>query len=134
MTIAETHAKYVLTPWLAQGGLRAPVIERGEGSFLVDEEGKRYLDLGSGLVAVNLGHGHPKVVEAIKQQAETLAYAAPSLFNDKRAELAAELSELSPWKGEGCRTFFTTTGAESNDDAIRIARAITGRYKVLSAY
>ena len=56
MSIAETHAKYVLTPWLAQGGLRAPVIDRGEGSFLVDEEGKCYFDLGSGLIAVNPGY------------------------------------------------------------------------------
>ncbi|MBX3189466.1 MAG: aminotransferase class III-fold pyridoxal phosphate-dependent enzyme [Labilithrix sp.] len=128
------HAKHVLTPWLAQGGLAAPVIVRGEGRYIFDADGTKYFDLGSGLIAVNLGHGHPKVVKAIQEQAATLCYAAPSLFHDKRAELAAELSEISPWKGEGCRTFFTTTGAESNDDAVRIARAITGRQKVLTAY
>lgn len=130
------HAKFVLTPWMTQGGLAAPVIVRGEGRYIYDAEGKKYLDLGSGLVAVNLGHGHPKVVAAIREQAETLCYAAPSMFNDKRAELAAELSSIAPWNvdGEGCRTFFTTTGAESNDDAVRIARAITGRTKILAAY
>jgi taurine--2-oxoglutarate transaminase len=136
------HAKYVLTPWMAQGGLAAPVIVRGEGRYLYDADGKKYFDMASGLIAVNLGHGHPKVVAAIQEQAATLGYAAPSLFHDKRAELAEELSKISPWAGtggragmaEGCRTFFTTTGAESNDDAVRIARAITGRHKILTAY
>lgn len=128
------HAKHVLSPWLPQGGYAAPVIVRGEGSYLFDADGKKYLDLGSGLIAVNLGHGHPKVVKAIQDQAATLCYVAPGLFNDKRAELAAELSAMSPWTGEGCRAFFTTAGADANDDAVRIARAITGRTKVLAAY
>jgi len=132
----EKHAKFVLSPWLAQGGLVAPVITRGEGSFLFDEDGKKYFDLGSGLIAVNLGHGHPKVVKAIQDQAAEIGYAAPSLFNEKRALLAEELSAISPWapSGEGCRTFFTTAGAEANDDALRIAQHLTGRRKVLSAY
>jgi taurine--2-oxoglutarate transaminase len=132
--IQARHAKHVLTPWSAQGGLTAPVIVRGEGRYLFDADGQRYFDLASGLVAVNLGHGHPKVVEAIREQATLLQYAAPANFHDKRALLAEELSELSPWKGEGGRTFFTTTGAESNDDAVRMARAMTGRSKILSAY
>jgi taurine--2-oxoglutarate transaminase len=134
--LQEKHRKHVLTPWLAQGGLTAPVIVRGEGRHLYDTDGNKYLDLGSGLIAVNLGHAHPKVVKAIQDQAATLGYAAPSLFHDKRAELAEELSAMSPWSagGEGCRTFFTTTGAESNDDAVRLARAVTGRTKVLTAY
>jgi taurine--2-oxoglutarate transaminase len=128
------HQKHVLTPWAAQAGLVAPVIARAEGRYLYDTDGKKYLDLASGLIAVNLGHGHPKVVKAIQEQAATLCYSAPSMFHGARAELAAELSAISPWKEEGCRTFFTTTGAESNDDAVRIARALTGRQKVLTAY
>lgn len=131
--LAAKHAKHVLTPWLAQGGLTAPVIVRGEGSYIFDADGKRYLDLASGLIAVNLGHGHPKVVKAMQEQAATLCYSAPSLFNDKRAELAEALSRIAPWS-EGCRTFFTTAGADANDDAVRIARAYTGRTKVLAAY
>jgi taurine--2-oxoglutarate transaminase len=132
--IQAKHAKHVLTPWMAQGGLAAPVIVRGEGRYLYDADGTKFFDLGSGLIAVNLGHGHPKVVKAMQDQAQTLCYAAPGLFNEQRAELAHELSEMSPWKGEGCRTFFTTTGAESNDDAVRLARSITGRTKVLAGY
>ncbi|MDF2695375.1 MAG: Omega-amino acid--pyruvate aminotransferase [Labilithrix sp.] len=133
--IQAKHSKYVLSPWLAQGGLVAPVIVKGEGSYLFDSDGKKYLDLGSGLIAVNLGHGHPKLVAAIQEQASQLGYAAPSLFHDKRALLGEELSAMSPWSGgEGCRTFFTTAGADANDDAVRIARAYTGRTKVLTAY
>jgi taurine--2-oxoglutarate transaminase len=132
--LQQKHAKHVLSPWVAQGGLTAPVIVRADGRYLEDSDGKRYLDLGSGLIAVNLGHAHPRVVAAIQEQAATLAYAAPVLFHDKRALLAEKLSAISPWTGEGCRTFFTTTGAESNDDAVRLARAITGRPKVLTAY
>jgi taurine--2-oxoglutarate transaminase len=133
--IQAKHAKYILTPWSAQGGLAAPVIVRGEGSYLFDTDGKKYLDLGSGLIAVNLGHGHKKVVAAIQEQAETLCYATPSFFHDKRAELGEELSAMSPWaKDGGARTFFTCAGADANDDAIRLARHITGRTKVLTAY
>lgn len=133
--IQAKHAKYILTPWSAQGGLTAPVITRGEGSYLFDADGKKYLDFGSGLIAVNLGHGHKKVVAAIQEQAATLCYAAPSFFHDKRAELGEELSAMSPWaKDGGARTFFATAGADANDDAVRIARAITGRAKILTAY
>ena len=85
--IQAKHSKYVLSPWVPQGGLVAPVIVRGEGSYLFDADGKKYLDLGSGLIAVNLGHSHPKVVAAIQELAGMLGYAAPSLFHDKRAEL-----------------------------------------------
>src|SRR5262245_29698824 len=117
--LSNKHARYVLSPWLPQGGLAAPVIVRGEGSYLFDAEGKRYFDFASGLGAVNLGHGHKKVVSAIQEQAATLCYAPPALFHDKRADLAEALSAMSPWaeSGEGCRTFFTCGGADANDDA-----------------
>lgn len=133
--IQAKHAKYILTPWSAQGGLAAPVMVRGEGSYLYDVDGKKYLDLGSGLIAVNLGHGHKKVVSAIQEQAAKLCYAAPSFFHDTRAELGEALSAMSPWANDGgARTFFTTNGADANDDAVRIARAYTGRTKILTAY
>ncbi len=131
--IQEKHQRYVLSPWLPQGGLTAPVMVRGEGRYLYDNDGAKYFDLGSGLIAVNLGHGHPKVVKAIQDQAARLCYAAPSLFNQERAELAEALSKLSPWS-EGCRAFFTTAGAEANDDVVRLARHLTGRSKIMTAY
>ncbi len=128
-----SDARYVLNPWTAQRNLSMPSIERGEGVYLYDDTGKRYLDLASGLVAVNLGHGHPAVVAAIAEQAAKLCYASPALFNGARAQLAEELSGVSPWR-EGARTFFTTGGAQANEDAVKMARAITGRHKVLCAF
>ncbi|GAC1567523.1 MAG: aspartate aminotransferase family protein [Vulcanimicrobiaceae bacterium] len=128
-----SHAQYVLSPWSAQKSLSMPAIDRASGVYLYDDTGKRYLDLSSGLVAVNLGHTHPRVVAAIAEQAGRLCYSSPALFNTKRAELAEELSRISPWL-EGCRTFFTTNGAQANEDAMKMARAITGRHKVLAAY
>jgi taurine--2-oxoglutarate transaminase len=131
--VAALHARYVLTPWVAQANRRPPTIVRGEGSYLYDTDGKRYLDFSAGLVAVNLGHGHPKVAEAIAVQAGRLAYAAPGFGHDKRAELARAIVELGPWP-EGGRVFFTTGGGEANEDAIKFARAVTGRHKILTAY
>ncbi|APD08263.1 MULTISPECIES: aminotransferase class III-fold pyridoxal phosphate-dependent enzyme [Thermus] len=133
MDLKALHKRHVLTPWVAQASLSPPLVVRGEGVWLWDAEGHRYLDLSAGLVAVNLGHGHPKVVKAIAEQAATLAYAAPSLFHDKRALLAKALSDLAPWP-EGARVFFTPSGAEANEDAIKFARHLTGRFKVLAAY
>jgi taurine---2-oxoglutarate transaminase len=131
--LSAVHAKYVLTPWVAQGNRKAPIIVRGEGSYLYDDRGRRYLDFSAGLVAVNLGHAHPAVAAAIAEQAHRLTYAAPTFGNDKRAELARAIIELAPWS-EGGRVFFTTGGGEANEDAMKFARAITGRHKVLSAY
>lgn len=123
----------VLVPWSVQGNLNPPVIVRGEGSFFFDDEGKRYLDLTSGYVAVPLGHGHPEVVAAIQEQAARLCWTASSYFNDVRAEYAELLSSVSPW-ASGSRVHYACGGAEANDDAIKIARLITKRPKVLTAY
>ncbi len=131
--IAALHRRYVLTPWSVQGMLDMPSIERGEGSFLYDADGKRYLDLSAGLVAVNLGHAHPLVVRAIAEQAARLCYASPQFFNAARARYAERLSSHAPWK-EGARAFFTTGGGEANEDAVKMSRTITGRHKVLAAY
>ena len=131
--LRQLHANHVLTPWSMQKASDPPMVVRADGVYYEDAEGKRYLDLSSGLIAVNLGHGHPKVVKAIQEQAARLCYAPPSLANDVRAQLADELSTLAPWQ-EGARSFFTTSGADANEDAIKMARMRTGRLKVLTAY
>jgi taurine--2-oxoglutarate transaminase len=132
--IALKHRRFVLTPWVAQGGLDAPTIVRGEGVYLYDADGLRYLDLTSGLIAANLGHGHPTVRAAMHAQIDRLCFGPPNWFNDTRAELAEALIELAPWAGEGGRAYFTTGGAQANEDAVKFARVLTGRPKVLSAY
>ena len=131
--IAVTHRRHVLTPWSAQAKIDMPIIDRAEGVYLYDADGKRYLDLSAGLVAVNLGHAHPELVQAIAEQAARLTYASPQFFNTTRAQLGERLSKLAPWS-EGARAFFTTGGGEANEDAVKMARTITGRHKVLAAY
>ncbi|HMF29706.1 MAG TPA: aminotransferase class III-fold pyridoxal phosphate-dependent enzyme [Candidatus Cybelea sp.] len=130
---AALHARHVLTPWVAQGGRNPPVVVRGEGSYLYDDRGKRYIDFSAGLVAVNLGHGHAAVADAIGEQARTLAYAAPTFAHDGRAELARAIVDLAPWPAGG-RVFFTTGGGEANEDAMKFARTLRGRHKILTAY
>ncbi len=132
-TKAERSARNVLAPWSKQAAINTPTFVKGEGSWLFDDSGKRYLDLSAGLVAVNMGHAHPRIVGAIAEQAARVAYVPPSLINDTRNELADFLSDISPWE-EGGRTFFTTGGGEANEDAIKMARMITGRSKVLASY
>jgi taurine--2-oxoglutarate transaminase len=132
-TLATKHARYVLTPWLAQGALAPPVIVRGEGIYLYDADGNRYADLTSGLIAANLGHGHAAVRAAMHEQVDRLCFSPPSWFNDVRAELGEMLVALAPWNGRG-RVFFSTSGAAANEDAVKFARAVTGRTKVLAGY
>jgi taurine--2-oxoglutarate transaminase len=131
--LAAKHKRFVLTPWVAQGGHTAPTIVRGEGVRIYDADGNAYLDLSSGLVATNLGHSHPRVVAAIREQAERICFVPPGLFSDVRAQLAEELVALGPWP-EGGRAYFTAAGADANEDAMKLARSVTGRPKILTAY
>lgn len=133
MNVTLRRTSRVLTPWVAQANRSVPTIVRGERSFLYDDTGKRYIDFSAGLVAVNLGHAHPAVVNAIADQAANVCYIAPSLGNDKRERLAEAIIELGPWD-EGGRVFFTAGGGEANEDAVKIARTLSGRDKILTAY
>ena len=83
-------------------------------------------------MCTNIGHGHPKVIEAIKRQAETLAYANPFMATEPRARLGAKLAEITP--GDIDTFFFTNGGAEANENAIKLARFVTGRHKILARY
>jgi taurine--2-oxoglutarate transaminase len=128
------HREYVLTPWVAQGNLDVPVIVRGEGVYMYDADGKRYGDLSSGLVAVNLGHGHKTVLAEMHAQIDRLCFSPTNWFQDGRAKLSEALSKISPWANEGCRAFYSTSGAQGNEDAVKFARMLTNRHKVLTAY
>ena len=118
--------------WRRQGGWNPLVVARAEGSKFWDSSGREYLDLSSQLIASNLGHSNPRVAEAIATQARTLAYAVPGFATEARARLSAALTEVLP-KGLG-RYFFSTSGTEANEAALKIARAATGRSKVVSRY
>ncbi len=129
--IASQTKEHVLVSWSAQGALAPVVITRAQGSWLYAGE-RRILDFSSGLVNVNLGHGHPKVVKAIQEQAERLCYVTPSFGEEQRAELARLVAEVAP--GDLTKTLFTTGGTEANEHAVRIARMVTGRHKILTQW
>lgn len=130
--VRQNDRAHVFHSWSAQGQINPLPVAGGEGCEFFDFEGKRYLDFASQLVYTNLGHQHPKVVAAIKEQAERLCVIQPSFANEPASELAALLAELAP--GDLNMTFFTNAGAEANENAIRIARMATGRHKILAAW
>lgn len=101
------------------------VITRGEGSWVYDEHGKKYLDLGSAQGVAMLGHCHPAVVEAISRQAETLTLCPNFLYNDVRAEFAQALIEVLP--SHLPYLFLANSGAEAVDGALKFARLFTKR-------
>lgn len=123
---------HVFHSWSAQD-LIAPVpIAGGEGAVFWDDDGNRYVDFCSQLVNLNLGHQHPRMVEAIKAQADKLCTVAPVFANDARSEAARLICSHAPEGME--KVFFTNGGAEAVENAIRMAKLHTGRHKVLSAY
>ena len=83
-------------------------------------------------MCVNIGHGDERVIAAIQEQAATLAYANPFMATEPRARLGAKLAEITP--GDIDVFFFTNGGAEANENAIKLARAVTGRHKILARY
>jgi taurine---2-oxoglutarate transaminase len=123
---------HVFHSWSAQGHIDPLPIAGGEGRYFWDYAGNRYLDFSSQLINLNIGHRHPKVIKAIKEQAERLPTIAPHFANDQRSEAARLIAEAAP--GDLNRVFFTNGGTEANEHAVRMARLVTGRPKVLSAY
>lgn len=125
-------ARHVLHSWSAHADLRPVVVAGAEGAHFWDEDGRRWLDFSSQLVNVNVGHRHPKLIAAIKAQAEKLCTVAPYHANEATSEAARLIAELAP--GDLNRVFFTNGGAEAVENAIRMARLHTGRHKILTAY
>jgi len=144
MTIADTTAnltaeeivalskRHSIFSWSAQAALNPIPMVRGEGIYFWDAEGKRYIDMNSQLMCVNIGHGDKRVIEAIKRQADELVYAGPGMATAVRARVGKMLADLTP--GDLNRFFFTLGGAEANENAIRIARVVTGRQKIMVRY
>jgi taurine--2-oxoglutarate transaminase len=124
--------RHTFFSWSVQGALNPIPMVRAKGVYFWDAQGKRYLDLNSQLMCVNIGHGDERVIGAIKAQAEELAYAGPSMATRVRAELGQKLSGLTP--GDLDVFFFTLGGAEANENALRLARAYTGRHKIMTRY
>ena len=130
--IVDLTKKHTLFEWSAQGAIDPVPVAGAKGCWFWTPEGKRFLDFNSQLMCVNIGHGDERVVRAIAQQAATLAYASPFMATEARARLGRRLAGICP--GDIDVFFFTSGGAEANENAIKIARQFTGRHKVLSFY
>ncbi len=131
------HGGPVQLFYLKQSAPRRPTVDRGEGIYLWDTQGRRYIDASSGPIASNLGHSNARVAEASDRQMRKVAYASRAFFeNEPNAQLAEIVTRLA---GPGLeRAFFVSGGSEATETAIKLARqyAITqgqsSRWKVLS--
>ena len=130
--IVALSRQHTLFEWSAQAKADPIPVAGAKGCWFWTPEGKRFLDFNSQLMCVNAGHGDPRIVRAIQQQAETLAYVNPFLASEPRARLGKKLAEITP--GDIDVFFFTNGGAEANENAIKLARACTGRHKILAHY
>lgn len=130
--ISETSRQYNLHSWSTQGVLKPKVMIGGEGIYFWDGDGKRYYDMSSQLVNLNIGYGNKKVIKAVQEQAERLAFSAPSFAIDVRSQLAKMVVEAAP--DNMAKVFFTLGGADANENAIKIAKMVTGRFKIFSRY
>ena len=130
--VSQLHAQYIMQSW-SKSGLPAIPVEKADGIYIWDYEGKKYADMSSLLVCSNLGHNNREIVEAIKEQADKMCFMAPGYATEPKSRLAKMVVELA---GEDTyrRVFFTNGGAESNENAIKMARMVTGRCKVFSSY
>jgi taurine--2-oxoglutarate transaminase len=129
VALSKQHSLY---EWSAQAHVDPIPMARAKGIYFWTPEGKRFIDFNSQLMCVNIGHGDPRVIKAIQDQAASLAYANPFMATEPRARLGQKLAEISP--GDIDVFFFTNGGAEANENAIRIARLATGRHKILARY
>ena len=128
--ILRLNREYTFFSWSAQAKINPIVIDRAEGVYFWDPDGKRYLDFNSQLMSINIGHGNKRVADAIAEQAHKLAFAAPQFATEVRGRLGQLLAEVTP--GDLNRFFFTLGGAEANENALRMARMVTGRQKVMA--
>ena len=128
--VARLCREYTLFEWSVQSAVKPICVDRADGVYFWDTDGKRYIDFNSQLMNVNIGHNNRKVIQAIKDQADRLVYTSPFHATDVRGLLGQKLAEISGLK----KSFFTLGGAEANENAVKIARYYTGKHKVLARY
>ena len=130
-----TSAEWLARDEVALAGVLPRITDvvavRGEGSWLWDADGRRYLDFGSGIAVTNTGHCHPKVVAAITAQAETLIHTSVVAHPTGMIRLAERLAGLVPFMTEP-QVFFCNSGAEAVDGSLKLARKVTGKPGVIA--
>ena len=130
--IVSMNREYTFFSWSVQSAANPIPMVRAEGIYFWDATSKRYIDFSSQLMNVNIGHQHPKVVRAIQEQAAQLCFAHPGMATEPRGLLGQKIAAVAP--GDLNKTFFCLGGAEANENAIKMARMFTGRFKVMSRY
>ncbi|HEU5053334.1 MAG TPA: aminotransferase class III-fold pyridoxal phosphate-dependent enzyme [Hanamia sp.] len=130
--IIDENLDYTLFSWSKQKGINPIAVERAEGVYLYDYEGKKYIDFSSGLMNVNIGHGNQRISVSVSNQMQQVCYVTPSSVTKVRGQLGKKLAEICP--GDLNKAFFTLGGADSIENAIKLARVFTGRHKILSRY
>ncbi|WP_026890711.1 aminotransferase class III-fold pyridoxal phosphate-dependent enzyme [Lacrimispora aerotolerans] len=130
--IKSTLKEYNLQSWSKQKGINPISVEKAEGIYFWDYDGNRYSDMSSQLVNMNLGFGNPAISQAIKDQVDQYCFIGPSYGAESRAILAKKIIGLMP--DNMGKVFFTNAGAESNENAVKIARMFTGKHKIFSRY
>ncbi len=131
--ILPLSREHVFWTWSAQAEVDPIPVKRAEGVYFWDTDGKRYLDFNSMTMCVNAGHGNRKIIAAIQEQLERLPYAAPGMATDIRARAAQLVAAHTPG-GALKKVLFTLGGADANENAVKLARAYTGRHKILTRY
>ena len=130
--IVRLSRKHTFFSWSAQGAVDPIAIDHAQGVYLYTPDGTRILDFNSQLMSVNIGHGDRRVIDAITTQALKLQYVQPAFATEPRARLGEKLAEILP--GDMDKVFFTLGGAEAIENAIKMARHVTGRTKILARY
>ena len=132
MDTKKYNLENTIFAWSNQKGLDPIHIKKAEGVHLYDENDKRYIDFSSQLMNVNIGHGRQEVTEAVTRQMEKLSYVCPPFTTDSRGILGKKLADITP--NNINKTFFTLGGAESNENAIILARLYTQKHKIITHY
>ncbi len=130
--VVQDNLDYTLFSWSKQKGIAPIAVKFGEGVYLYDYDGKRYIDFSSGLMNVNIGHGNQRVTNAVMEQMQQISYVTPSCVTKVRGDLGKKLAQICP--GDLNKAFFTLCGATSIENGIKLARLYTGRHKILSRY
>lgn len=130
--VINLNREYTLFEWSMQGGYTPLTAARAKGVYFWDTDGKRYLDFNSQLMSVNIGHGDERIKQAVIEQMDKIAYVNPYAATEPRGVLGELLAKITP--GNLKKSFFTLGGSEANENAIKIARMVTGKHKILARY
>ncbi|MBD0327505.1 MAG: aminotransferase class III-fold pyridoxal phosphate-dependent enzyme, partial [Pyrinomonadaceae bacterium] len=128
---SETMIKHkeFLFPAVATYYQEPLALVRGEGEYVWDDAGNRYLDCFGGVLTVSVGHANPKINAAIIEQVKTISHTSTLYANKPQADLAEKLAQITP--GRLKKSFFTNSGTEADDTAIHAAKLATGRHEIV---